>query len=515
MKRFIIITLFYLLLSQNNYGQSGTVKSLSTIASGQGGLPSTIDLSGFGFASTVIGDLDKNGIKELVISGTSDDLEPLLLVLFMNKNSTVKSYVEIAKNKGGFTGDIDAFDNFGSALASVVDLDLDGIPDLAVGDLGGDSDNGILWVLFMKADGTVKSSKEIKNGSPGFASSLSNNDYFGSSVCCIGDINNDTIPDLAVGAMGDKEGGALWVLLMKKDGTVKSYQKICKSTSAELNGLVKLGFGSSVALMRDYNNDGKKDIAVGSNSDGGGALFLLSLNINGSLFSAKKINNSDPLLNGKLSSGDVFGSSVACFGDLDGDGMDDLAVGSPGKKYGTGQYWGKEYILLMKKDGSVKTLFELDNLTPPFGGKIKTLDFFGRSSCVIPDINGDSIPELLIGSDKNDSAGKDKGIVFICYMNGVPQLSNSSILAVEPIDFFPNPASAELKILLASNSGIPNEINLINMQGQFVKQFQPENIIQRNTITLDVSEIPAGTYFIELRYQGFSQRKKCMIAPHN
>lgn len=514
MKRLIIISLFYLLLSQYNYGQSGSVKSISTIALGQGGLSSTIDLKAFGIAVARIGDLDKNGSEDLAVSGLSDNFEPLILILFMNKNGTVKSTVQIAKNKGGFTGDIDATDNFGAGIAALGDLDGDKVPDLAVGSPKGSSE-GMIWVLFMQSDGTVKTSAEIKKGSSGFNSSLKNEDYFGTSVASIGDINNDTIPDIAVGSVGDDEGGALWVLLMKKDGTVKSFQKICNSTSTVLNGQVKGGFGSSIALMKDYNKDGKIDIAVGSQGDGSGALFLLSLTSSGTLFSSKKINDSDPLLNGKLGTGDLFGSSIACFGDLDGDGMDDLAVGAPGKKYGTGFYWGKEYLLLLNKDATVKNLLELDNLTSPFMGKISAMDYFGRSSCVIPDMNGDSIPELLIGSDGNDSAGKDKGIVFICYMNGVPQLSAGSVLAYAPIDIFPIPASSELKILLSSNSGIPDEINLINMQGQFLRQFQLENIIQRNTITLDVSEMPAGTYFLELRYQGFSQRKKCLIVPKN
>jgi hypothetical protein len=132
MKRFIIITLFYLLLSQNNYGQSGTVKSLSTIASGQGGLPASIDLKSFGNAITGLGDLDKDGNNDIVVSCAYSNVEPLVLILFMNNNGTVKSYVEIAKNKGGFTGDISFFDSFGSGITSLGDIDGERIIDFDV-----------------------------------------------------------------------------------------------------------------------------------------------------------------------------------------------------------------------------------------------------------------------------------------------------------------------------------------------------------------------------------------------
>ena len=60
------------------------------------------------------------------------------------------------------------------------------------------------------------------NGGP----TLVNNDYFGTSIANIGDLNGDGINDVAVGAYSDDTGGsnrgAVHILFMNVDGTVKS-----------------------------------------------------------------------------------------------------------------------------------------------------------------------------------------------------------------------------------------------------------------------------------------------------
>ena len=129
-------------------------------------------------------------------------------VLFMNANGTVKSSQKIASIGGGPTAN---GDYFGSSVASLGDLDGDGVTDLAVGadrdDDGGGTNRGAVYVLFLNANGTVKSSREDcqrHGGGP----TLANGDYFGSSVASLGDLDGDGVTDLAVGAFGDDTGGS-------------------------------------------------------------------------------------------------------------------------------------------------------------------------------------------------------------------------------------------------------------------------------------------------------------------
>ncbi|MYL10928.1 MAG: VCBS repeat-containing protein, partial [Cenarchaeum sp. SB0669_bin_11] len=82
---------------------------------------------------------------------------------------------------------------FGISVASLGDLDGNGVPDLAVGaefDNASGTYRGTVHVILMNGDGTVKSTSEI-NGA-----TYSN---FGTSVASMGDFDGDGVPDLAVG----------------------------------------------------------------------------------------------------------------------------------------------------------------------------------------------------------------------------------------------------------------------------------------------------------------------------
>ena len=83
------------------------------------------------------------------------------------------------------------------------------------------------------SDGTVSSEQKISDIEGNFGGILMDIDFFGSAVANIGDLDGDGVNDLAVGSQGDNDGavqkGAVWILFMKTDGTVKSEQKISDS----------------------------------------------------------------------------------------------------------------------------------------------------------------------------------------------------------------------------------------------------------------------------------------------
>ena len=172
-----------------------------------------------------------------------------------NPDAVVRSKVKISATKGGFTGVLDAEDQFGSSVTNLQDLDGDNISDLAVGarvDDDGGKDRGAVWILFMNADGTVKRHQKISSTQGGFKGQLDNSDFFGEAVANVGDINRDGVNDIAVGAPRDDDGGkdkgAVWILFLKRDGTVLAHQKI-SSTSGGFTGKLSEGalFGSSVS----------------------------------------------------------------------------------------------------------------------------------------------------------------------------------------------------------------------------------------------------------------------------
>ena len=130
-------------------------------------------------------------------------------ILFLNDDGTVNSHQKISDTEGGFTGILVDGDGFGSALASLGDLDGDRVGDLAVGANGVDGIppiRGAAWILFLNADGTVKSHQKISNPEGGLAG---DGDRFGTSTASLGDLDGDgpSVLALAVGVFLDDDGG--------------------------------------------------------------------------------------------------------------------------------------------------------------------------------------------------------------------------------------------------------------------------------------------------------------------
>ncbi|MCP4962497.1 MAG: hypothetical protein GY925_24900, partial [Actinomycetia bacterium] len=151
-------------------------------------------------------------------------------------NGWVATEQKVSDTVGGLTAVLDNSDWFGSSASAVGDIDGDGVVDLAVGaylDDDGGSNRGAVYLLFLNADGTVKAEQKISDTAGGLSVALDNNDYFGYSVSGMGDIDGDGIADIAVGARFDDDGGtdrgAVYVLFLNSDGTVKAEQKISDS----------------------------------------------------------------------------------------------------------------------------------------------------------------------------------------------------------------------------------------------------------------------------------------------
>ncbi len=89
----------------------------------------------------------------------------------------------------------------------------------------------ITWVWTLSAvvparaqPGTVLSHQKISDTEGGFTGILDDNDEFGYSAASLGDLDDDGVGDLAVGAWLDDDGGcrrgAVWVLFLNPNGTV-------------------------------------------------------------------------------------------------------------------------------------------------------------------------------------------------------------------------------------------------------------------------------------------------------
>ncbi|MFC1573175.1 FlgD immunoglobulin-like domain containing protein [Candidatus Eisenbacteria bacterium] len=323
----------------------GTVDRHQKISCTDGAFQGTLDDNDyFGASVASLGDLDGDGVSDLAVGAFLDDDgevndQGAVWILFLNANGTVQSHQKISQTDGGFGGDLDPNDQFGSSVSFLGDLDGDGVGDLAVGayaDDNGGVNRGAVWILFLNPNGTVSSYQKISDTVGGFDGVLEDNDYFGNSLASLGDLDGDGVIDLAVGAFDDDDGGtnrgAVWILLLNTNGTVQSHQKISQAYGGFTGVLDDYDrFGSSIALLRDLDGHGANDLAVGARTDGGSGeqgVWVLFLNSDGTVESHQKISETEGGFNGDLDGQDDFGVSAASLGDLNGNGVGDLAVGA-------------------------------------------------------------------------------------------------------------------------------------------------------------------------------------------
>jgi hypothetical protein len=163
----------------------------------------------------------------------------------------------------------------GFSLCNLGDFDLNGVPDLVAGaalDDDGAPNAGAIWLIFLNRDGSVLREQKISSLAGGFTGLLESPDQFGDSVAAVGDLNRDGHTEIAVGAVkdgdGGKERGATWILFPNADGTVASHQKISALEGRFPYRLDDIDWlGSALCSLGDLNRDGVPDLAIGARND--------------------------------------------------------------------------------------------------------------------------------------------------------------------------------------------------------------------------------------------------------
>ncbi len=320
---------------------------------------------------------------------------------------------------------------------------------------------GMVQAQSFPADHIIELSElNTPTGVPGLViNGIAANDYSGSSVSNVGDINGDGIDDLIIGARGadvnSNGSGQTYVLFGENTGVVASGGVVelsnlnAASTPAGLviNGIDAFdSSGRSVSNAGDINGDGIEDLMIGANladpnaknsgetyvvfgnSTGviadGGVIELSDLNIPG--------NPTGLVING-FDANRQSGFSVSNAGDINGDGIDDLLIGAGGGGY---VVFGNSTGVVA--DGGVIELSSLNNADKPAGLVIS----IGPSETSVSnagDINGDGIDDLLIGAPFADPNANNSGVTFVLYGNNTGVLANGGEIDLRDLNAPGNP----------------------------------------------------------------------------
>ena len=321
--------------------QVGSYQKISAIAGGfQGNL---VEESFFGSEITNIGDLDGNGVEDLVIGASGDDdiggWAGALWVLFMNSDGTVLTEQKISASVGWSGSPLGTSDRFGKGLDSIGDINGDGVIDIMAGvheDDDGGNNHGAAYVLFLNANGTVQSHVKISEITPGFNSTLTNNAGLGWSIACLGDLDNNGTTEVLVSAPFDDvlavDDGRVYIMSISSTGNLVSNTEISAAVSPILAAEISAGdkFGSAVSRGFSMWCDDAADIAVGSMNYGSpsvGGVLLIDLNSFFEVQAVQVITEGQTNFQDNLNSGDKFGRALDLVTDYDGNGYPDLFVG--------------------------------------------------------------------------------------------------------------------------------------------------------------------------------------------
>ena len=442
-----------------------------------------------GWSVSGAGDINGDGIDDLIIGAWGASSQDGESYVVFGSNTGFSASFDLSDllainggdgSKGFVLNGIDGGDRSGWSVSSAGDINGDGIDDLIIGApnayLNGiRQDSGESYVVFGQdtVNGTgFSASLDLSslNGSNGFVlNGIDANDRSGWSVSGAGDINGDGIDDLIIGAWGaSSQDGESYVVFGSNTGFSASFDLsdlLAINGGDGSKGFVLNGIdggdrsGWSVSSAGDINGDGIDDLIIGApnaylngiRQDSGESYVVFGQDtVNGTGFSASldlsSLNGSNGFVLNGIDANDRSGWSVSGAGDINGDGIDDLIIGTP--------YAVESYVVFGSNTG-FNAILDLSLLNGSNGFMLRGIDQrdgSGWSVSSAGDINGDGIDDLIIGA-------------FDAYLNGMSGVGESYVVFGSNTGFN---ASLDLSTLNGSNGFVLNGIDAFDQSGYSV-----------------------------------------------
>jgi hypothetical protein len=176
-------------------------------------------------------------------------------------------------------------------------------------------------------------------------------------------------------------------------------------------------FGVSVAAAGDIDGDGRHDLLVGASgadtaAEDAGAVYLFLSPIDGPL----STSDADATYLG-INTDDEMGQVLAGPGDLDGDGVSDIALGIPA--HSPASTLSPEAGLVMIFSGESRGVIDGETGAEAWIVGESTGDSAGSSLAGIGDVDADGINDLMVGVPYQDTAGPNAGATYLLSGGGI------------------------------------------------------------------------------------------------
>ncbi|MAP94086.1 MAG: hypothetical protein CMK07_03950, partial [Ponticaulis sp.] len=380
-------------------------------------------------------DIDAAG-QAFVIFGTTDGFAPQLFVTDLDGTN-------------GFTLNGDQYiGHLGLSLSSIGDANGDGIADMLIGA----PDASEAYLLFGSSTG-FSSDLNISdlNGQNGVTLDGISFSASGYSVSEAGDFNNDGLDDLLIGAYlgrvdGDRVGQTFVVFGSTSWPATMSFSTLDGSNGFVFNGLATDdGTGYTVSSAGDVNDDGIDDLIIGAfaadpNGESRAGVTYVVFGTTAPMSAAFDLSSLDGQ-NGFVLTGDLTwdysGAAVHALGDINADGIDDIAIGAYYADASGNADSGATYIVFGSSAGFAAQI-DLTSLDGTSGFKLNGAasgDWSGYAVSEAGDFNGDGLADFLTGSPNADPNGtSNAGTTYLLF--GRQQRIENAVTANISIELF-------------------------------------------------------------------------------
>ncbi|MCK6530261.1 hypothetical protein L6R50_22810 [Myxococcota bacterium] len=378
--------------------------------------PSPVDADGDGAAADVDGDdsdpARSPSLPEVCFDGIDNDCDggpdPSCL---SGLHLLDEVGIHLSGEYGGVAGEV---------LSAAGDVDLDGYGDFVVGypdadALDGTRDGGAVWLV----RGPVRESGALAE----LASAELRSDeraVLGTSLAYAGDMDGDGRGEVVVGAPGWGDYGAALVLgytpIDTRRGTFEAEAVVAGGIVFTEQGQSRVrSTGNAVAGDCDIDDDGRADLVIGShgseilNGYTGAALVVYA-----PFQGESDASEAGAVVWGVVEdpsgwyAGSTAGASVACAGDVNGDGYGDVLVGASSHDNDVGENAGEAWLF----HGPVSGDLYIEDAAARLVGEAPH-DLAGFLVAAAGDVDADGHADLLVGALGDFDDGFDARDVYL------------------------------------------------------------------------------------------------------